>query len=210
MLKGITFSHGTSASVGVCVAVKRSSGVNVVRLGEISGRLLALDLSRESDGLAFCVICIYAPSSVIERSRFFKDWSPFVKADMILVGDFNSVTNTNDRLSGKLDRTSAQLQQCLTNFSEPPGSYLCSFSYHHPSLSDRKSHLDHFHINFDHSWVGYTLPFPFSNHYLVGLYVPKLEDIGLSQWRFPKDLLNHETFKQQIDLVLDIFWINLL
>ncbi len=133
------------------MAVKRSSGVNVVKAGEIPGRLLALDLSRESDSLAFHIICIYAPSSVIERSQFFKDWSPFIKGDVVLVGDFKSVTNMNDNLSGKLDRTSAQLQQCLANFTEPPGSHLHCFSYHHPSLSDHKSCLNQFYINFEHS-----------------------------------------------------------
>ncbi len=133
------FSHSTSASAGVCVVVKRSSGVNIVKAGEISSWLLALDLHRELDGLAFHFVCIYAPSNVKERSQCFIDFLSFLKGDVILAGDFNSVINMGDRLSGNLDATSAQLQQCLHDFSKPPGSHLHSFSYHHPSLSDHKS-----------------------------------------------------------------------
>ncbi len=40
---------------------------------------------------------------------------------------------------------------------------------------------------------------------MVGLYIPKPEDVGPNHWKFPNDLLNDKTFKQQIDLILDNF-----
>ncbi len=39
------FSHGTLASAGVCVLVKRTSGVIAVKSGEILGRMIALHLT---------------------------------------------------------------------------------------------------------------------------------------------------------------------
>ncbi len=38
------FTHGALASAGVCIAIRHSSGVNVVKSGFVPGHLLALDL----------------------------------------------------------------------------------------------------------------------------------------------------------------------
>lgn len=45
------FSHGTSASAGVCTAVRHSLGVMAVKLEDIPGRLLPLDLMKNGDTL---------------------------------------------------------------------------------------------------------------------------------------------------------------
>ncbi len=197
------FSHSTLASAGLCIAVKYLSGINVVKAGEIPSRLLALDLKRNSDGLALHFVGIYAPNDVKSHCDFFTNCTAFFCGDVVLGGDFNSVIESHDRLSGKLDGTSTQLQQCLQNFHKPPDVHLSSFTYHHPSISTCKSCLDRFYLNFDYPWVGYILPAPFSDHYMVGLYVPKPTDQGPRQWRFPDDLLYDENFYQQIDLILD-------
>ena len=43
------FSHGTLASAGVCTAVRCSLGVTAVKLKEIPGRLLPLDLLKNGE-----------------------------------------------------------------------------------------------------------------------------------------------------------------
>ncbi len=43
---------------------------------------------------------------------------------------------------------------------------------------------------------------PYSDHYLVGLFVPKPSDLGPRLWRFPGDLLDDENFCIQIELIL--------
>ena len=97
------FSHGTSASAGLCVIVKHSSGVNVVKVGEIPRRLIALDLKRNSDGLALQFVGIYAPNDVKSCCDFFTNCTAFFCGDVVLGGDFNLVIEPYDRLSRKLD-----------------------------------------------------------------------------------------------------------
>ena len=58
-----TFSHGTSNSAGIFVAVRRNTGVMAVKSGEIPGRLLALDLNHQGD--SFWVINVYALNHII-------------------------------------------------------------------------------------------------------------------------------------------------
>ena len=58
------FSHGTSNSAGVFIAIHRNTGVMVVKLGEIPGRLLSVDLSL--DNVTTCVINIYAPNNAAQ------------------------------------------------------------------------------------------------------------------------------------------------
>ncbi len=63
---------------------------------------------------------------------------------MILAGDFNFVTNSQDQLSGNCDFTSTQLLTLLENraLEEPNGPHISCFTYHYPSVSGHKSHLD--------------------------------------------------------------------
>ncbi len=90
------------------------------------------------------------------------------------------------------------------NLAEPDGSHLSTFTYFHPSL-DQKSRLDHVYCNFANNWRGYAQPVPYSDHYLVGLFVPKPSDLGPRLWRFPGDLLEDENFCMQIELILSNF-----
>ncbi len=53
------FSHGTSGSASVCIAVRQNTGVNIVKLGEIAGRLLSLRVTARSE--TYDLTCIYAP-----------------------------------------------------------------------------------------------------------------------------------------------------
>ncbi len=164
------FTHGTSASTGVCIAIRCGSGVNVVKLGFFLGHLLALDLE-QPDGITYRVVGIYAPSDASKCSKFFAQLTQFLMSSTLLLRDFNSITNSCDCLSNNLDSTSNQLSTILKqwHFKEPPGSHLSSFTYHHPTLAARKSHIDLCYINFDSAWRGYSVFTPFTDHYCVGL-----------------------------------------
>ena len=201
------FSHGTSASAGVCVLVKRTSGIIAVKSGEIPGKLVALHLTRDFNGLDMIVVCIYAPSDPSQRTTFFDCVPSFCTEHTLLLGDFNLVTDMSDRSSSNLDPTSLQLQHMLTslNFHEPPGSQQNTFTYFHPSLSSWKSRIDWCYTNFKNNWVGYATLACFSDHYMVGLFVPPPDEVGPRPWHFPSDLLEDNKFVQQIELVLSGF-----
>ncbi len=103
----------------------------------------------------------------------------------VLLGDFNSVIDRMDRVSGNLDQTSALLHDLLmaNSFVEPNGTHHFSFTYHHPSLAMHKSRLDCIYINFSIiSLSGYCQHVPFSDHYLVGLFKLPDSDKGPSLW----------------------------
>ncbi len=132
------FLHGSSASAGVCTAVKYSLGIKVVKLTDVPGCLLALDLTLQNETLR--IINVYAPNNPGDRPKFFNQINSYTAGNVMLMGDFNSVTSECDRLSHKLDPTLKSLQSLLTmaQMSEPAGSHLRTFSYHHPSIVDCK------------------------------------------------------------------------
>ena len=140
------FSLGTSNSAGVAFGVKHSAGIIVNKAGEIPGYLLALDFVNLQQHL----ICIYVPADAKNRCIFFEVMSTFLTSGTILLGDFNSITDPFDRLSGNLDGTSCMLDAILLNhnFVEIDGSYRGTFSYFHPSILSRKSQIDRIYVNF--------------------------------------------------------------
>ncbi len=69
------YSHSTSASAGVCTAVKCLPGRWVVKAGEIPGRLLALDVFGEGDQVQ--IINVYTPNDVKTRLDFFSQMKTF-------------------------------------------------------------------------------------------------------------------------------------
>ncbi len=142
------FSHGTTASAGVCLAICQSKCVNAVKSAEMSGRLVGMDVTLV-DGSVCQILTIYALVSPSKRAVFFSLLEKFFTDNMILVGDFNSVTNSQDCLSGKLDSTSVQLLMLLENraLEEPNGPHISCFTYHHLSVSNCKSHLDRIYSN---------------------------------------------------------------
>ncbi len=114
------------------------------------------------------------------------------------------MTSTQDCLSGQLDGTSIQLLSLLSrhNLIEPGGLHHSYFTYHHPSLGNRKSQLDRVYVNFSHHRVGFAQHVSYSDHYLVSLFLPKHSDVGPRPWRFLNDLLLDESFSLQIELIL--------
>ncbi len=113
----------------------------------MSGHLVALEL--QSLTHSFRVVGVYAPSIPAVQKSFFKEMQIYFMNNMLLLGDFNSVTSEMDHLSRSLDPTSADLHSLLDhwNLVEPCGTHLNTFSYHHPSVSERKSQIDRIYIN---------------------------------------------------------------
>ncbi len=53
--------------------------------------------------------------------------------------------------------------------------------------------------------MGYAALAPYSDHYMVGLFVPKPVDLGPHHWQFPEDLLPQEEFALQASLIFNCF-----
>ncbi len=105
------------------------------------------------DGSHVRIINLYALNNTAKQKCFFPDLCQYFVPNTLLVGDFNSVTSSLDRISYCLDTTSHMLRDILTanGFHEPPGSHLNTFSYHHPSAVSRQSRIDKIFCNFNSS-----------------------------------------------------------
>ncbi len=100
------FSLGTSNSTSVGITIKNTLNVGCHKAGEISGRLLVLDLEIQG---GYRIMNVYAPNDSASHLDFFKQLSGFVRDNTVLLGDFNSVIQGRDHLSGRLDGTSCFL-----------------------------------------------------------------------------------------------------
>ncbi len=111
------------SSAGVCTAIRHALDVNVVKLEGVPGRLLVLDLSKDNETL--CILNIYTPNDICDCRLFFFDFDKMIMDCCMVLGDFNSVTDVKDCLSGHLDSTSSQLKSLLFDYSleEPRGSH---------------------------------------------------------------------------------------
>ena len=54
-----------------------------------------------------CLVGVYAPSDSRSRINFLLKVQDYFTQSMILLGDFNSVVASSDRVSGNLDPTSS-------------------------------------------------------------------------------------------------------
>ncbi len=120
------------------VVVHRHVGADTSVIGVIPRHLIALDIECSC---SICLVNIYALNNGSLQKKFFYDVTPYVRDNMILLGDFNSVVETADRKSGQLDSTSKELASLLAlwHLAEVSGSHQQAFSYHHPSIPERKS-----------------------------------------------------------------------
>ncbi len=154
------------------------------------------------------IINVYAPNVSKDRQEFFDSCFQSITSNWIVLGDFNLVEENSDRISGRLNSTSYYLFSliCSWNLVEPAGSQRFSFTYHHPSLSDRKSRIDHIYANCPLDKLkGYSQYISVSDHYLVGLYKLPDKDKGPKLWHLPEDALSNKCTCQNIDLILNNF-----
>ena len=199
------FSHSTTASGGVCIEIKQATGIKAVKTFEVKGHLLVLDLEYMDQRIR--LINIYALNKSKERALLFKAIYKFF-TPMYLLGDFNSVTDASDHHSGRCNSTTNLLSLLLTKkgLVEPKGGHLFSYTYQHPSLSMRKSRIDRIYIT-DHFSVllRYTQSFSFTDHYGVGVFLPKSTVSGPRPWWFPLDLLQSQENVDHICFILSTF-----
>ena len=88
------FSHSTLASAGVCTAVRHSLGITAVKLKEIPGRLLPLDLMK--NGEIIWILNVYVLNTSAEQKEYFSELAKLVSSNVIVLGDFNSITDQKD------------------------------------------------------------------------------------------------------------------
>ena len=177
------YSHGTTNSAGVCTAVRRNLGVNSVKLVDVFGCLLGVDFTYKQT--KFRVLNIYALNNSVSQRNFFNCLSQHCVLNLFLLGNFNSITDTNDRMSSNLDSTSALLSSTLltNNLQEPLGSQQSCFTFHCPGVPDCQSRIDRIYTNFDSSQLfGYNFHVSFSDHYGVALCRSKRKDLGPQPW----------------------------
>ena len=151
---------------------------------------------------------IYAPNDATARKAFFVECSQHFNDNMVLLGDFNTVTSEDDRLSGNLDPTSNFISQLLSlsSLCEVRGAHHFCFTYHYPSNPKRKSHIDKIYTNMDLGGIrGYNQHVSFSDHYLVGTYYLPTEDMCPQQWHMPLDCLSKQEIILYCELLLDNF-----
>ncbi len=185
--------------------MKWNSVIKVTRCGEIKGHLLALDVELSVGSIQ--IVGIYAPLLANLRFSFFQKIEDLFTDKMILIGDFNSITSSIVRLSGNLDHTSLMLSNILEKWmlKEPMGSQLQTFSYHHPSLTTRKSCIDHIYLNFISNVKAYSTPVSFSDHCAVGIIQQCNKIKGPRPWRFLSDMLSNESKVKDIKNRLCLF-----
>ncbi len=144
------------------------SCLTVLRMQDIQGHALCLDISSKLD--EFHVIAVYAPPDGNQCESFFDTIATWIlPGQTYVLGDFNSVTDPTDRVSGKLDVTSSLLYDLLSSneLLEPPGGH--TFTYQHPSVANRKSRIDRIYVPcsaLDHSFT-YTQWCQCSDHLAV-------------------------------------------
>ncbi len=179
------FSHGTSQSGGVLIAVRRNCGLTCSKVSEIPGYILQLNIDFQGESTK--VINVYGhPDYRIRWDHFQWLERNVIGHNIILLGDFNSVCSTADRKPGRLDPTSLQLCEVLSalGVSELEGTR--TYTYQHQSLVDRKSRLDRIYVSKE--WLGkfytYSQWWSGSDHCAIVMH-KKSEDRGPSQWRLP-------------------------
>jgi hypothetical protein len=92
--------HGTSASRGVAVLIRDSSGIHDARVTyrDGPGRILRVDFTYAS--LPMAVVNVYAPCVPAERAAFFRDALPLAMEGggaILVAGDWNCVTRAGDK-----------------------------------------------------------------------------------------------------------------
>ena len=102
--KGIIYhSYAISShSKGVAILFRQGLRIKISNVcSSDNGRKLLINT--ELNGIQFCVICLYAPNSEVERNMFFLELQEWISdnccslANIILAGDFNCCLDENDR-----------------------------------------------------------------------------------------------------------------
>ncbi len=123
----------------------------------------------------------------MSQRNFFNSLPKYFVPNLFLLGDFNSITDSSDRISSNLDAMSNLLSSMLlmNNLQEPLGSQQSCFTFHHPSAPDCQSRIDQIYINFNSSLLfGYNFHVSFSDHYGIALGRTKKKDLDCNPGDF--------------------------
>lgn len=138
-------------SKGVCIMIRKEFNINIINQHNCcKGRYLLLNV--EIDGVGYTIGNIYAPNNVQDRITFYdmvraKTTTHALYDNLLLGGNFNSVTSPGDRKTQKLDGTSSHLRRLFDDlhirdawreFNEVG----TDFTYIDPSTAMRHSRID--------------------------------------------------------------------
>ena len=167
----VFYENGTSNSAGVLTAIKRNCGIEVLKTYKHSGCFVSLTCLWNLE--EYQVINVYAPNDLMGRKDFLANlYSDLSDENIILCSDFNSVLNANDRISQKEDETTHDLNMLIRTANLVKLEGHKQFTYHHSTLSKRKSRIDLFLLSrsIASNWVcGYRFCI-FSNHQVIQLF----------------------------------------
>ena len=116
----IEFSHGSSASAGVCILFKPSASFEVLNVDrDIKGRLLCISV--KINDVFFTIVNVYGPNN--DEHMFFDNLHSFLgdkgEEPFIIGGDFNTVINPKlDRYPNSIQnhpKCNASLQNIITD-----------------------------------------------------------------------------------------------
>ncbi len=79
-------------------------GIIVNKVIDIPGQMICLELILKD--VSYKIMNIYAPNNSNACCEFFQECSKYFSDSMVLLGDFNIITSSDDHLSGNLDATS--------------------------------------------------------------------------------------------------------
>lgn len=106
-------------SRGTTIIVRKGLNLKIENIKKKeNGRQLILNAKLNDRNIT--IVNVYAPNDISQRIKFFKRTATWVKQNieedniLILCGDFNSVTNSEDRTTGKVDKCGFHFQK-LTN-----------------------------------------------------------------------------------------------
>lgn len=205
----VSVSHACGNSAGCCVFVKNSVGIVVESVVVCDqGRFVACDFSR---GLFSCrVVCLYAPTKVKERLKFFQEIEPILdcKGHVFVLGDFNCVWEGGDRRGGvwRRDASADFFAGLVARLELVDAAHLarggkCSRFTHHQGASQAR--LDRIYVSADLAVLceNYNVePVSFSDHSLVMVTLGKKKQRRMcyETWKFNAKLLNDEVFVEAI------------
>ena len=114
------FSHGTNTSKGVCILIRKSFYINILKSTiDQQGRYIICEMETQEEN-RFTLACIYGPTS--DSSAYYDSIAQNLadfSADKILVGDFNVALNPNkDRFNSLFNnkKSHSSLMQLMDEY----------------------------------------------------------------------------------------------
>ncbi len=207
----------SSHSRGSTIMTRKGSNIvidNVIR--KENGRQIIVNAKYNNKMLT--IVNIYAPSIINDRISFFKRITGWINQNidesntLIICGDFNSVTSSKDRTTGKMEKCSHHFKKIIDSFhlvdsykTINPDS--AGYTWIDPADPSKMSRLDYvftsqFLLHSIKQSVVNNAPVPDHKAVITDL---KIDDKsrGPGYWKLNTTLLNDEKYKQKILEIYD-------